>query len=174
MPDPEHKIEPPRFLTQGEALSIMNGVVAGVRNSEAFANELRPHGIHVIIYAPMRVIVEEHDIKDTFLGALAEHSFQFDSDEPWPGPYGEIANSKGGQVLDGRRRSGPFTPAHMLLRGDTRYWGQVERDGYAAAASGQDPYIDRLVAGQCIDGCIAKAALNFKRWEAANPTAAFV
>lgn len=79
----------------------------------------------------------------------------------WNYPFDQIARSKAFQLWHDQNDGRGPTPAHLLLPGDTPYWGGVKREGIVVSCSGFDEADDRMAAGMIAEICIALAKRKF-------------
>lgn len=122
---------------------------------KGFVEPKRQHLAIVVLVPGMRTrgkYPEGYQIEPVVM--LIEH---FGHENDWEHPYGEIALCKALKEWHGRAADGPSNLPHLLFPGDTPYWASVKRQGIVVAASGVEPWFDRLAAGMVADVLIALA-----------------
>jgi hypothetical protein len=166
--------ELPRFLSRHIAQQAMQQAVALASNAFRF-NLSRSHSpmFHIVILVPkMEYDADAYPDCPITPHLLAEYSYG--NKEEWPHHFDEIARCKALQLWQGRNLGGTDSAPHLLLSGDTPFWGGVARDGIVVACSGDKPWIDRMISGITADIAIALAYNECAAWKMANPKLDFV
>lgn len=167
----QKRIEWPFFLTKELAEeAIKNAVTAASKNFP-----LRRKDLHVVmlvqclevpIISDPEVFRPEDYVPVTKL--LCEISFGNITE--WEHDFKSIARCKSIQVRDGRNPGAPqlATPAHLLLHGDTPFWGADKTEGIITACSGVQPWFDRGISRTVNTNAIALAHEAKEKYMAEN------
>lgn len=128
------------FLDYRKARDVFEAfVLPGVERALKCGYVKRPH-IHIVSLDPSVPFMVGRD-----LPILFEHSIGRDK---WEHPYDRIARSKAS--ISWRTglpsREVALEKPHLLLPGDTLYWGSAVVDGIVSAASAVEPYFDEMFA----------------------------
>jgi hypothetical protein len=157
-------LELPRFLTKELALEMMGEIARFV----VATFPTKRTTFHIVMLVPqMDYDSNEYPNNPITPCLLAEYSH--DGHKAWERDYDNIARCKALQLWHDRNDGGTDTKPHLLISGDTPYWGGVKRDGIVVACSGVEPYFDRMIAGMVADACIARSYRNYLTWRAENP-----
>ncbi|MFA6503172.1 MAG: hypothetical protein WCT45_02870 [Candidatus Paceibacterota bacterium] len=153
-----HRIRRPSFLNK---LIAEQAIQAAVKT--AFATlPVKRQMLHVVVLAPQYSGDEHYPCNEPKPFILAELSFG--DKTQWPHPFDEVARKKAQQRWYDRSDGGSVKP-HLLLPGDTPFWGSAKRDELVAAASGVEPWGDLAVASMTIDLCLALSYYAFAAWK---------
>lgn len=165
---PETKLLLPRFLTREVSESAMRTVAAIA--IEKFP--LKRKTFHTVLLAPaMEYKVghyPNHPIRP-FVVAELSHGDK----SSWSRNYADIAQCKTLQLWHHRNDGGTDTLPHLLMEGDTPYWGGAWHYGLAAGCSGVQSHYDRMISGMIIEASVALAYDAYLAWRAINPDADF-
>jgi hypothetical protein len=153
-----HRVHKPPFLNRLIAEQAIRAAVKTVFETLPVKRKM----MHVVVLAPQYSGDESYPCNESRPFILAELSFG--DKTAWPHRFEEIARKKAQQCWYGRSDGGSVKP-HLLLPGDTPFWGSVERDGLVAAASGVEPWGDRATASMTIDLCVALSYYAFMAWK---------
>lgn len=147
----------PKFLTKEVAEIAVDTVMQAVFFG-SLADKLNRPTCHVVIVVPTQGSANEiipYVLYEKTHGereGWGEHHFN------------HIATSKSFQLWYDRHDGGTCAVPHLLMPGDTPYWGGVKREGIVVACSGVQPYFDRMISGMVADACIALAADAYSKW----------
>lgn len=150
----------PFFLTK-EVARLALFTVPIIVGKFAEMGRMRSGMCHIVILVPSRKVDSPSDCLDPYL--LCEKSFGDVS--KWPHEFNRIARSKAYQLWQGRNDGQTDCVPHLLMPGDTPWWGGVKREGIVVACSGFEPHFDRMLAGMVADACIA---LAYDAWSKAK------
>lgn len=162
--------ESPFFLTKEVAEKAINTAVATAWSSLPIKRKM----LHVVVLGPKLILTEDRTWPNYQIEPHCIAQVSFGKDEKWPHPFDEIAQCKTLQLWQGRNAGGTYVMPHLLFHNDTPFWGGVWRDGLAVGCSGDQPHIDRAIAGMTADICIALAYEAYTKWIADNPKADFL
>lgn len=166
---PEVKLLLPKFLTKEVVLAAMRAVGKTAMDSYPLKRE----AFHTVLIAPAMEYeggrYPNHPIQPVVLAELS-HGIR----RVWTRDYANIAQCKTLQLWHGRNDGGTDAKPHLLMEGDTPYWGGVWREGLAAGCSGVQSHFDRMISGMVIDASVALAYDAYVSWRERNPDADFV
>lgn len=150
----------PKFLTKAHAEEAVHTAFNAlfVHGKTVFKPKRMMAHVAIIVPARQRIIAEmsPRDIKDEYEPVLL-YEESFGHPDEFPGPFVEIARSKARELWFGQQDGGTEPLPHLLYPGDTPFWGGVKRWGITVAASGEDPWNDRMLAGITADAFVALA-----------------
>jgi len=158
-----HSSGNPKFLTRKMGEKAIEAVFALLFSSNGegpFGELIQPkrRDMAIVILYPQMDTTEAAFPGGYSLQCGLLASGHFGNVGDWEHDYVAIALSKASQHWDARRSDDSGgTPAHLLFEGDTPYWGSVNRQDIIVAASGIQPWFDRLAAGMVADLLIAMA-----------------
>lgn len=143
--------ELPAFLTNLVAFEAIQRVVLPLLESSGFeAFPFKRKMLHVVVLVPVRAGLPH---------LLCEYSVG--RREDWPYEFDKIAQSKAGQLWNGRNDDRTDIMPHLLFDGDAPFFGGVKRHGIVVACSGVQPWFDKMISGMVADMCIA---LAYEAW----------
>lgn len=149
-------ITTPYFLTKEVADVVIRIYISEFLDRFCRAGRALRKECHIIILVPAM---------DPF-GTIKAHILyekSFGNPSNWPHDFAAIARSKSFQLWNGQNDGQTDCMPHLLLPGDTPWWGGVKRDGIVVACSGFQPHFDRMIAGMAVDMCIAIAYDQWKK-----------
>ncbi|MFA6519237.1 MAG: hypothetical protein WCT41_00200 [Candidatus Paceibacterota bacterium] len=165
----EVKLLLPKFLTKEIVLTAMRSV--GSIAVGAFP--LKRNTFHTVLIAPAMEYEADrypnHPIQPVVIAELSHGN-----KSEWSHDYANIAQCKTLQLWHGRNDGGTDAKPHLLMEGDTPFWGGVWRDGLASGCSGVQSHFDRMIAGMVVDAAVALAYDACIAWCVQNPDADFV
>ena len=156
----------PKFLTMDVAETAVETVIGALFDTSPLnpMKGLLPRkdrgNCHVVVLVPAIKDDRANDFRDwPNYPIKPEPIYEGSFGEPatWQYPFKEIARCKASQLWEGQNDGRGPTAAHLLLPGDTPYWGGVKREGIVVAVSGFDEHFDRMAAGMIAEICIALA-----------------
>jgi hypothetical protein len=142
----------PFFLTDEVAESAVL-LVSKVIDNLVKIGKIKCSMCHIVILVPSGEVNSPSDYLNSHL--LYEKSFG--NTGKWPHEFAEIARSKAYQLWQERNDGRTDCIPHLLMPGDTPWWGGVRREGIVVACSGFHPHFDKMFAGMVADTCIALA-----------------
>lgn len=144
----------PKFLTRDLIEKAVDLVINGVFLSNALDGIAKPERVgHVVVFVPG----VEHRTGTVNIVPMCIFEKSFNRDM-WKSPYSLIAMSKATQLWTGQNTDGATSVMpHLLMPGDTPYWGGVKRDGIVVAFSGDKSTIDQMISGMVADAIKALA-----------------
>lgn len=163
------KILLPKFLTKDEAALAVSTVVDAV-TTRKFGPQLKRFMFHIVVLVP--VLKEEtsgpsgrfRDWPNDYSvepHLLYEYSHGDKSD--WPHEFDDIARSKAHQRWHGRNDDRTNVMPHLMVPGDTQFWGTAEYQSVVVACSGVQPWFDKMISGMVAHMCVA---LAYEKWMA--------
>lgn len=164
------KLHFPRFLSGTTTEETVIHVVEHMFDKASpWFPHLRCNRFFVVVSGPMQS-EDANGERNNFPGVLGEVAFDnHDGAFKWrksiqweKGSVRDIARSKNTQLREGRHDGRPTEMAHLLLPGDTRYWGGWVGDGLFITASGEEPAVDRAASQMIGSSLMAQAALRLK------------
>ncbi len=143
----------PKFLTQ----EICKKAVETVTEMVFQTMPVNKKECHITVKIPMEV---DNQKKYAFF-----YSRSFGRKQ-WKRDYQSIANSKAKQIAFGLNSGGSeqITPAHLILEGETPYWGGCKIDDIIVACSGLQPWFDQMISRQVAAMIIALARENYETY----------
>ena len=156
--------ELPRFLTKELALEAMENVARFV--VATYPTERTT--FHIVMLVP-QMDYDYNKYPNCPIVPLLLAEYSHDGQHAWSRDYDNIARCKALQLWHNRSDGGTDTKPHLLINGDTPYWGGVKRDGIVVACSGVESYFERMIAGMVADACIALSYRKCLTWRAENP-----
>lgn len=150
----------PKFLTKELLESTVKSVLETIFKT-TIGNKLKRHACHIVVLVPSmdgNGTWPNYQIKPHVL-------FQISCEKTsWSREYDEIAQCKALQLWHGRNDDGltDIRP-HLLMSGDTPFWGGVKRHGIVVSCSGFQPHFDQMISGMIADiikGLAYEAWLN--------------
>ena len=162
------KVVTPAFLTEGVAKQAIHYVMQIVYNLAPILPSSAQ--CHIVILVPSRTVGEgdgessfpRYPIKPHLL-----YEESFGEPEQWPHDFKEIARCKAQKLWDGRDDGRTDCQPHLLLQGDTPWYGGVRRDGIVVTCSGFESYFDVMISGMIADILIG---LSYHAWADAEKT----
>jgi hypothetical protein len=152
----------PRFLGPESVKAVIENVLLLAMSDQSLLGKLLIRNVcHVVVLVPSVDNGEgwSEQKHEPFLLA----SCSYGDRRLWTADYDKIARSKATQLWYGRNDDGHTdVMPHLLLPGDTIYWGGVKRKGIVVACSGVQPYFDRMFSGVIADVLIAYAYHQFE------------
>ncbi len=153
----------PAFLEQATVCRLMADIAKFVFDTFSLGNP----DMHVLMLVPEMKKMGSYPAHEIVPFVFARYT-NGDALVPKQALYQDLAECKALQLWDDRNFGGPNSVPHLLLRGDTPYWGGVKRDGIVVACSGLASHYDRMLSSMVADACIAIAHGNYLAWRDAN------
>ncbi len=130
---------------------------------ETPSSGLKPHRMqaHIVVLVPD--IQNQASMQAPFWpkGAIIEpallHEASYGNPQKFPYPFKEIARSKALQLWQGQNIEQTDIMPHLLMGGDTPFWGGVKRGGIVVACSGVKPWLDKMISGMVAEMLIGMA-----------------
>lgn len=152
----------PVFLTKEIAKKAVHYIEEIIHDMD---DVLLPHIMcHILILVPSMKPARDKDFPywpnykiEPYM--LYEHSIG--NPKKWPHNFSGIAKSKALQLWHERNDDRTDCMPHLLLPGETPFWGGVKRHGIVVSCSGFQPYFDKMFSGLVADMCIG---LTYNAW----------
>lgn len=158
-------IAQPPFLNSAMAKSAVDAAVVGILGPHSPIQHLwrKPEGatLYIVVLNPLAKVFSPEAI-------LYEYRH---NEELWTegSIYDQYAQSKAGQLLEGRNDDQTEVFPHLLKEGDFCLWGGAKTDGIPVGASGERAEVDKYVSRVVGAGCSAISRFTYLNWRDENP-----
>lgn len=161
----------PRILTKELAAQAVEIALKACMFSEEMRSIVRHPMCHIVV-----MVMAEHERDyQTFFEPYVLYQRSVGNTDDWPRPYNEIAYKKARQLWRGQNSDGNTDiQPHLLVPGDTIFWGGVKRHGIVVACSGVQPYFDQLISGVTADFIKALARHAYENSREKNEQISFL
>ncbi len=158
----------PAFLTK----EIAEKAMALAAQTAMARGGLKGDTFHIVMIVPA-MEYESGKFPNYPLQAHVLAEYTHGDRDTWRRDYANIAQCKALQLWHKRNFGGTDSVAHLIIKGDTHYWGGVRREEIAVACSGVDSEDDKMISGITADISIAMAYKARNAWRIAHPDTDF-